>query len=279
MLKLSILTELANDKNFQEVLSELGEYVSDVDTEIAKKSIQVRLFGCFCACSFHPKCVFLASIFQGIGKIAVRVQAAVDDAIDHLLSFLNLSMDYVTTETAVVVKDLLRKYPERYEEIIPSMQKCLKTIEDSEGKVAVIWMIGEYGDTISDAPYILEHIIDTFEEEPANAVRLELLTAAMKLFFKRPPEMHKMVCILVLGSASTCLSYACGFISFLASFFFSLFSLVDYYPRLLLIKRSTCEIALCCITVFSSMMSTKLLVLSTVPKTLLNPSLKLKITN
>jgi len=32
-----------------------------------------------------------------------------------------------------------------------------------------------------------------FNEEPSHAVRIELLTAAMKLFFKRPPEMKRML--------------------------------------------------------------------------------------
>jgi len=92
-----------------------------------------------------------------------------------------------------VIKDLLRKYPERYEEVIPAMQKCLKSIEETEGKVAVIWMIGEYGDTINEAPYILEPLIDNFDDEPSSAVRMELLTATMKLFFKRPPELQAML--------------------------------------------------------------------------------------
>ena len=62
-----------------------------------------------------------------------------------------------------------------------------------QGKAAVIWMIGEYGDLLPVAPYVLETLIDTFTEESAITVRVELLSAAMKLFFKRPPEMQKML--------------------------------------------------------------------------------------
>jgi hypothetical protein len=54
-------------------------------------------------------------------------------------------------------------------------------------------MIGEYGEYIADAPYILEPLIDGFGEEASHQVRMELLTATMKLFFKRPPEMKKML--------------------------------------------------------------------------------------
>ena len=54
-------------------------------------------------------------------------------------------------------------------------------------------MIGEYGEFIKEGPYILESIIDGFKTETSNSVRLELLTATVKLFFKRPPEVHAML--------------------------------------------------------------------------------------
>ena len=61
-------------------------------------------------------------------------------------------------------KDILRKYPERYVDVVPALNKVLKTIDETEGKVAVIWMVGEYGDTINDAPYILEPLIEGWED-------------------------------------------------------------------------------------------------------------------
>ena len=36
-------------------------------------------------------------------------------------------------------------------------------------------------------------MIDAFAEEPSQSVRLELLCAATKLFFKRPAEMQHML--------------------------------------------------------------------------------------
>ena len=84
-----------------------------------------------------------------------------------------------------VLLSLCRKYPARYEEVIPSLQKCLRSIEEETGKIAVIWTIGEYGDIIPDAPYLLEEKINVLADEPSHAVRIELLTATVKLFFKR----------------------------------------------------------------------------------------------
>lgn len=169
LLKLKILTNLAVANNYTDIVNEFAEYVTDVDVAIARSAI------------------------RGIGHIAIKIDASCDIAIGHLLSFLELQTDYICSCACVVLQDVLRKYPERYGEVIPAMQKTLKVIDEEDGKCAVVWMIGEFGDTIPDAPYILETLIDSYDEEPATSVRLELLTATMKLFFKRPPELQAML--------------------------------------------------------------------------------------
>lgn len=172
-IKLEVLVDLSTPQNSSELINELSEYITDVSPEIAKQAI------------------------KSIGEIAAKIEDCVDEGIELLLSFLELSTDYVTSETCIVLKDVLRKYPDRYEDVIPSLQKCLKSVEAAEGRVAVIWLIGEYGDTIDDAPYILEPLINNFAEEGSNLVRIELLTATMKLFFKRPPELKNMLGVLL----------------------------------------------------------------------------------
>ncbi|CAN0470310.1 unnamed protein product, partial [Hapterophycus canaliculatus] len=44
-----------------------------------------------------------------------------------------------------------------------------------------------------EAPYMLEPLVDAWEEEPSCEIKMQLLTAAVKLFFKRPPEMQSML--------------------------------------------------------------------------------------
>jgi len=62
-----------------------------------------------------------------------------------------------------------------------------------EGKIAYIWILGEFGELIDDSPYILEKMIE--EQKEFNSIKLSgvLLTALFKLFFKRAPETHKML--------------------------------------------------------------------------------------
>ncbi|KAG2599261.1 hypothetical protein PVAP13_5KG383200 [Panicum virgatum] len=86
-LKLEMLTAIANESNTYEIVTELCEYAGNVDVPIARESI------------------------RAVGKIALQ-QYDVNAIVDRLLQFLEMDKDYVTAETLVLVKDLLRKYPQ-----------------------------------------------------------------------------------------------------------------------------------------------------------------------
>jgi AP-4 complex subunit beta-1 len=58
--------------------------------------------------------------------------------------------------------------------------------------VALIFILGEFGKEIPLAPYLLENFVATFRSE-ALEVKHALLTASVKLFLKRAPEMQQML--------------------------------------------------------------------------------------
>ncbi|AED91685.1 beta-adaptin-like protein A [Arabidopsis thaliana] len=166
-LKLEMLTAVANESNTYEIVTELCEYAANVDIAIARESI------------------------RAVGKIALQ-QYDVNAIVDRLLQFLEMEKDYVTAETLVLVKDLLRKYPQWSHDCISVVGGISsKNIQEPKAKAALIWMLGEYAQDMSDAPYVLENLIENWEEEHSAEVRLHLLTAAMKCFFKRAPETQK----------------------------------------------------------------------------------------
>ncbi|KAG0465378.1 hypothetical protein HPP92_019542 [Vanilla planifolia] len=166
-LKLEMLTAIANESNTYEIVTELCEYVANVDISISRESI------------------------RAIGKIALQ-QYDVNAIVDRLLQFLEMDKDYVTAETLVLVKDLLRKYPQWSHDCIAVVGNISsKNVQEPKGKAALIWMLGEYSNDMLDAPYILESLLENWEEEHSPEVRLHLLTASMKCFFKRPPETQK----------------------------------------------------------------------------------------
>eukprot|EP00435_Cladocopium_sp_Y103_P009446 s1655_g2.t1 len=192
-VKIDILTMLADFNSAEHIVLELSEYVTEVDVEIARRAI------------------------RAIGTIAVHVPSTSEMIVSSLSNLLELDIDYVCTEAAVVMKDLVRKYPEQFQQASGAVQKCLKIVSEPDGKSALLWILGEYGLLIEDAPYLLEPMIDgfmedipqdcgnfVFLEEPSGAVQLEMLTATVKLFFCRPPEVQKMLGRLLQEAIQDC---------------------------------------------------------------------------
>lgn len=117
--------------------------------------------------------------------------------------------------------------------LLPSLTAAVRSgeVESGEAKAALVWVLGEFGEgdaSIPEAPYLtrpyvceqrqgnlsllygsrdaekpevgvrrfrylIEEMIDEWEEEKDPAVKTELLTAAMKLFFVRAGEMQLML--------------------------------------------------------------------------------------
>eukprot|EP00250_Pteridium_aquilinum_P017380 c23603_g1_i1 orf=141-2654(+) len=168
-LKLEMLTAVANENNTYEIVTELSEYAANVDVAIARESI------------------------RAVGKIALQ-QYDVNAIVDRLLQFLEMEKDYVTAETLVLVKDLLRKYPQWSQDCIAVVGNVSsKHVQESKAKAALLWMLGEYASDMPDAPYVLEGFVESWTEEDSPEVRLELLTAVAKCFFKRAPETQKIL--------------------------------------------------------------------------------------
>ena len=61
-------------------------------------------------------------------------------------------------------------------------------MDDPAAKASIIWVLGEFGSTVPETPYLLETCIESYEEESSTEIKLHLLTATLKLFFRRPPE-------------------------------------------------------------------------------------------
>ncbi|KAL8499231.1 hypothetical protein ACS0TY_022274 [Phlomoides rotata] len=166
-LKLEMLTAVANESNTYEIVTELCEYVANVDIPMARESI------------------------RAVGKIALQ-QYDVNAIVDRLLQFLEMEKEHVTAETLVLVKDLLRKYPQWSHDCIAVVGNISSNnVQEPKAKAALIWMLGEYAQDMQDSPYILESLVENWDEEHSSEVRLHLLTAVMKCFLRRPPETQK----------------------------------------------------------------------------------------
>jgi len=169
LLKVRVLQVTANELNTKEIVNELSSYALEDPPEFSRESI------------------------RAIGKLAMRVPTASELALELLLSFLEMEqLQHVLATTLIALKDMLRRYPQIAQDVIPRLAHTLDVVEESNAVMAIITMIGEYGDIISDGPYILEEVINSWTKKDEK-VKNQLLVSTLKLFFKRPKEVKPIL--------------------------------------------------------------------------------------
>lgn len=168
MAKLEIIYRLANENNVEQVLAELKEYATEVDVDFVQKSV------------------------RSIGRLALKISTFADRCVAVLLSLISTKVSYVVQEAVVVIRDILRKYPNRYESVIATLCENLDSLDEPEARAAMVWIIGQYAERIENSDELLEDFLFSFLEEPTE-VQLALLTATVKLFLKRPAAGGELV--------------------------------------------------------------------------------------
>eukprot|EP00940_MAST-03C_sp_MAST-3C-sp2_P000607 g607.t1 len=169
MEKLEILIRLASERNIEQVLLELKEATTrEVDVEFVRKAT------------------------RAIGRCAIKLKRAASRCINVLLELLKTKVSYIVQEAIVIIKDIFRKYPNHYESIIGTLCESLESLNEPAAKGAMIWIIGEYAEKIDNAGESLQFFLDTFEDEEIS-VKLQLVTAVVKLFLKKPGKTKDMV--------------------------------------------------------------------------------------
>jgi AP-1 complex subunit beta-1 len=166
--KLDILVKLASERNIDTILLEFQEYSSEVDVQFVRRAV------------------------RAIGRCAIKLERAAQRCIDVLLELIKTKVNYVVQEAIIVIKDIFRKYPNKYEGIIGTLCENLDTLDEPEAKASMIWIIGEYAERIENADELLEVFVDAFHDE-STQVQLQLLTSCVKLYLKRPDVAEKLV--------------------------------------------------------------------------------------
>eukprot|EP00746_Dinoflagellata_sp_MGD_P007537 gnl/MRDRNA2_/MRDRNA2_114934_c0_seq1.p1 gnl/MRDRNA2_/MRDRNA2_114934_c0~~gnl/MRDRNA2_/MRDRNA2_114934_c0_seq1.p1 ORF type:complete len:910 (+),score=206.89 gnl/MRDRNA2_/MRDRNA2_114934_c0_seq1:124-2853(+) len=166
--KVEIMVSLVSERNVEQVLLELKEYATGVDIEFVRKSV------------------------RALGRVAVKLERASERVISVLLELIETKVNYVVQEAVVVIKDIFRKYPTRYEQVLGALCDNLEILDEPEAKASMIWILGEYAERIDNVDEILDTFLDTFHEDNL-VVQLQLLTAVVKLFLKMPGSTQDMV--------------------------------------------------------------------------------------
>ncbi|KAJ2787913.1 hypothetical protein GGI15_000332 [Coemansia interrupta] len=168
LAKLEVILSLTTEENARVVLTELVEYAAEIDVDFVRKAV------------------------RSIGRIAIKIELAADRCVRALLDLIQTKVNYVVQEAIVVIRDIFRKYPNRYESIIGTLCENLDTLDEPEARAAMIWIIGQYADRIDNSDRVLATFLDTFLDDPAE-VQLAMLTAVVKLFIMRPTAGQDMV--------------------------------------------------------------------------------------
>ncbi|NXY50110.1 AP1B1 protein, partial [Ceuthmochares aereus] len=119
-------------------------------------------------------------------------QQSAERCVSTLLDLIQTKVNYVVQEAIVVIKDIFRKYPNKYESVIATLCENLDSLDEPEARAAMIWIVGEYAERIDNADELLESFLEGFHDE-STQVQLQLLTAIVKLFLKKPTETQELV--------------------------------------------------------------------------------------
>ncbi|KAJ6657942.1 hypothetical protein lerEdw1_001732 [Lerista edwardsae] len=164
--KMEVLCRLVNDENMQQILEELRGYCTDVSVELAQRAI------------------------FAIGNIA---RTYTQQCVKILTELLELKQDHITSAVVQVFRDLVWLCPQCTECVSQALSGCEETIQDTEGKQALIWLLGVHGERVPNAPYVLEDFVENVKSEAFSIVKVELLTALVRLFIARPAECQDML--------------------------------------------------------------------------------------
>lgn len=182
-LKFAVLATIANADNGALIVSELSVQALDVDRATSKMALET-----------------LARIAQAQASAARAVVAAFLDIIDSQGGDL-------LDDTLALMQGLIRKYPDIAPLMLERFSSAFTRATSADARVSLLWFLGEHGEPLAEAPYILEQSVTEYEAETSVAVRLQLLTACMRLFFVRPGEMEPIL-VRLLNLATADASHA-----------------------------------------------------------------------
>ncbi|EMR08145.1 hypothetical protein PNEG_03582 [Pneumocystis murina B123] len=172
LAKLEIITKIANKENIDSIISELKDYTAEIDKNFVKKSI------------------------QSVGILAIKFESITERCINILLALIETKIPYIIQESILVIKNIFRKYPNKYESIISIICSNLNNFNDPEAKAAVIWIIGQYSNMIENSHQLLNNFFSTFSDETLE-VQFALLTASAKLYIQQSHDNQNFILSLL----------------------------------------------------------------------------------
>ncbi|XP_062998959.1 AP-3 complex subunit beta-2 isoform X2 [Elgaria multicarinata webbii] len=176
ILKLEVLTNLANETNISTILREFQTYIRSMDKD------------------------FVAATIQAIGRCATNIGKVRDTCLNGLVQLLSNRDELVVAESVVVIKKLLQMQPSQHSEIIKHMAKLTDNIQVPMARASILWLIGEYCEHVPKiAPDVLRKMAKSFTCEE-DIVKLQVINLAAKLYLTNSKQ-SKLLTQYVLNLA------------------------------------------------------------------------------
>lgn len=103
---------------------------------------------------------------HAIGMCAIKLESHARKCVEILVELIQKNSSYVIQECVVVLRDIFRQYPNKYEGAIVVLCNFLGSLESTDAKAAMIWIIGHYSNRITNSVELLGKFYESFAEEP-----------------------------------------------------------------------------------------------------------------
>merc|ERR1719271_830651 len=114
--KLDNIVSLVTYKTCDAVLTEMKEYATEVDVDFSRKAI------------------------KAMGRIALKLPRAVERCLAVFGELLQMrKSNHVVQETIANLKDVFRKYPQRYDSLVNLMVENIDALDEPEAKSSMVW--------------------------------------------------------------------------------------------------------------------------------------------
>ena len=115
--------------------------------------------------------------------------------VESLKDILDHSNESTVTEGIIVTRDLMRKYKGRSLELLKKIdQDFINGVSDSEGRSAILFIIGEFCTHIKNSTELITPFVENFnDQECNNRVKLQILNTVVKNFVNKPEESEELV--------------------------------------------------------------------------------------
>ncbi|EPY27811.1 AP-1 complex subunit beta-1 [Strigomonas culicis] len=185
--KVNVLIALADEASGQQVLNELVIYVRDSDVELSSKTV------------------------RAIGTIAARVPTLAPACVAELQKLIATKVPRIVEDAAIVLHTVLRYFPGRYVDVVPTLCEALTVLNNVEAEAAIIWIVGENAKRVPGAiGNYLSLFTENFLEQP-RMVQLAVLTALAKIYARDDDGKHmkeaafKLLTAVTTQSLGSCL--------------------------------------------------------------------------